>query len=344
MDAFAKPKLDDVAREAGVSTATVSRCLNEPGKVTAATRDRVMRAVEALGYTPNFGGRALASQKTSTVGAVLPTLDNAIFARGLQSFQETLSAAGVTLLVASSGYDADREDEQIRALIGRGADGILLIGTARRSAAYEFLKRARTPYVIAWSIGQAGETSVGFDNVGAAREMARRVITEGHRQIAMISGITHMNDRAAGRVEGVCQALREAGIDTADLVVDEVRYAFDEAGEALERLMSRNDPPTAIICGNDVLGVGAIARAKQLGLVVPRDLSITGFDDIDIASIVEPGLTTVHVPHRRMGTAAAETLLALIDGRPVSETVLLETTICERGSLGPAPAGNRPAP
>ena len=334
MDRPIKPKIEDVARAAKVSTATISRCLNDPQKVTAKTRERVLKAVDELGYTPNFGGRALASKRTNTIGAVIPTMDNAIFARGLQAFQETLSAAGVTLLVSSSGYDAEREADQIRALVGRGADGILLIGTARLDGSYEFLRRFGTPYVIAWSLAEPGDHAVGFDNCAAARKMAERVIAFGHRDIAMISGITAMNDRAASRVDGVRAALVAAGMDAAALPVEEVRYAFDQAGEAFDRLVARSVPPTAIICGNDVLGVGAIARAKARGLQVPRDVSITGFDDIDIASIVEPALTTVHVPHRRMGAAAAELLLAVIDGKPVDRHLVLETEIIERGSLG----------
>ena len=336
MDLPIRPKLEDVAKAAKVSTATVSRCLNDPQKVTTATRERVLDAVQRLGYTPNFGGRALASKRTNTIGAVIPTMDNAIFARGLQAFQEALSAAGVTLLVSSSGYDAEREADQIRALVGRGADGILLIGTARLPSCYEFLRRFGTPYVIAWSLAEPCDHAVGFDNLAAARKMTERVIALGHREIAMISGITAMNDRAASRVEGVRAALAAAGMNAAALPVEEVRYAFDEAGEAFDRLMSNRLPPTAVICGNDVLGVGGIARAKARGLQVPRDVSITGFDDIDIASIVEPALTTVHVPHRRMGAAAAELLLAIIDGKPVERHLVLETEIIERGSLGAA--------
>ncbi|MEN3794295.1 LacI family DNA-binding transcriptional regulator [Fulvimarina sp. MAC3] len=330
--------LEDVAKMAGVSTATVSRCLNEPGKVTEKTRERVMNAVDTLGYTPHFGAKALASRKTRTVGAVIPTMDNAIFARGLQAFQETLAASGVTLLVSSSGYDADREADQIRVLVTRGAEGILLIGAARLASAYEFLERSGTPYVIAWSLSNQQEPCVGFDNVGAAKAMAERVLSRGHREIAMISGITTMNDRAAGRVEGVRAALAEAGLDPAGLAVEEVRYAFDEAAAAFDRLMKRPPRPTAIICGNDVLGVGAISAAKRAGLRIPDDISITGFDDIDIAAHVEPGLTTVHVPHQRMGAGAAASLLALIEGKAPDGPRCIETAIVERGSLGPSPS------
>lgn len=323
----------DVARLAGVSTATVSRVLNYPDRVDRETRDRVFGVIETLGYTPNFGARALASKRTNTVGAVIPTMENAIFARGLQSFQETLSSSGTTLLVSSSGYDADREAEQIRALIGRGADGILLIGSARSLAAIDLLSKSRIPHVMAWSIGQSSDNYVGFDNVAAAADLARKVIGLGHTRIAMIAGITEMNDRAASRVAGVRAAIMEAGLNVAGLDIVEARYSFDAARVAFDRLMAAESPPTAVICGNDVLAVGAISQAKNRGLVVPDDVSITGFDDIDIASVVEPALTTVHVPHRRMGVAAAEILLAMIEGRAANFRQILKTHIVERKSL-----------
>ena len=125
------PTLEDVARRAGVSTATVSRCLNEPDRVRPATRARVDAAVNELGYTPHFGGRMLASNRTNTIGAVIPTMENAIFAAGVQALQDELARRGITLLVATSHYDMQREAEQIRVLLGRGVDGLVLIGEDR---------------------------------------------------------------------------------------------------------------------------------------------------------------------------------------------------------------------
>ncbi|MFQ3188097.1 MAG: LacI family transcriptional regulator, partial [Gammaproteobacteria bacterium] len=136
---------------AGVSTATVSRCFNSPDSVVKTTRERVLRIVEEIGYTPHFGGRALASNRSNTVGAIIPTMDNAIFARGIQAFQETLADNNVTLLIASSGYDPERELEQIRSLISQGADGLLLIGHARPENTYDFLQLRQIPYVVTWN-------------------------------------------------------------------------------------------------------------------------------------------------------------------------------------------------
>ena len=147
----ASPTLADVAKAAGVSTATISRALNEPDKVAQNTRERIEKVVEDLGYTPNFGGRVLASNRSNIVGAVIPTMANAMFASGLQVFQEVLSQSAYNLLVASSGYNAGTELQQIKSLVAQGADGLLLIGSARPDETTRFLKLRNIPYVIAWS-------------------------------------------------------------------------------------------------------------------------------------------------------------------------------------------------
>ena len=151
----------------------------------------------------------------------------------------------------------------------------------------------------------------------------------------MISGVTRGNDRAAERVEGVRGALAKAGIDQASLRLVEVHYSLDAAGRAIDTLLTDASPPTAVICGNDVLAAGAVLRAKEQGLQVPNDISIVGFDDIELASVIEPKLTTVHVPHRRMGTAAAECLLEMNARQQTVQGREFTTEIVERDSLGP---------
>lgn len=320
---------------AGVSTATVSRCFNAPDMVVDATREKVMRIVDELGYTPHFGGRALASNRSNTVGAVIPTMENAIFARGLQAFQETLADAGVTMLVASSGYDSEREFQQIRTLVSQGADGLLLIGSARPEKTYDFLQRRRIPFVITWNFhANSSCFNIGFNNRKAASLMAQRVIDYGHRDIGMITAPTDNNDRALDRVEGVRAAMELSGLSGKDLMIASTTYSLTNGGKAFERLMGCTPRPTAIICGNDVLGAGAISKAKEMGLKIPDDVSITGFDDIDLAQVVDPKLTTVHVPHRRMGVSAARLLLGILDGQTDCQSIELDTQLIMRESLG----------
>ncbi len=336
MDYKTKPSMDDVARLAGVSTATVSRSLNEPDRVKPVTLEAVRKAVDELGYTPHFAGRALASNKTNTIGAVIPTMDNAIFARGVQALQETLAEAGVTLLVATSGYNRARETEQIKTMLGRGIDGLMLIGEARPAETYALIKRHNVPVVLAWIFKPHSEfPCVGFDNRRAAADMTERVMDAGHRRIAMIAGISEDNDRAADRIAGVRDALNSRGLDLAPGHLIEVGYDLNEAEAAMETLMASTPRPSAIVCGNDVIAVGALMRARLAGLAVPGDVSVVGFDNIDLASVVEPPLTTVHVPHRRMGITAAELLLARCYRRENAASVAFETDIVMRDSLGP---------
>lgn len=332
------PTLQDVARRAQVSTATVSRCLNAPERVSEKTRERVMEAVRSLGYSPNFGAQALAAKRTNTMGAVIPTMENAIFASGLQAFQETLREKGVTLLVASSSYRPDIEEEQIRALVARGADGLLLIGARRDPEIYQFLARRGVPVVIAWSYDPAAPAPcVGFDNRAAMKALTQAVLAHGHRRLGVISAPTALNDRADDRVSGVRAALTEAGLDPDALAVIETPYGIDTGADAFRTLMKRDSRPTGVMCGNDVLAVGALKAAKQLGMRVPEDVSITGFDDIELARVAEPPLTTVHAPLRRMGAEAARIALAMARGESAPTGLQLTTELRLRGTLGPAP-------
>lgn len=329
------PTLADVARRANVSTATVSRCLNDPERVVGATRARVMQAVSELGYAPNFMARALAAKQTNTVGAVIPTMENAVFARGIQAFQEELVRHGKTLLIASSAYQADLEDEQVRALVARGADALLLIGYDRSPDLYDFLSKRTVPTLVAWSYEVGRDLpAIGFDNKAAMTELARLVIGHGHCAIACISAPTAFNDRARGRVEGIRAAMEEAGMEAADLTLVETPYGIANGEEAFRQVMAQAPETTAVMCVNDVLAIGALRAAREMGLEVPADVSITGFDDIDIAVLAEPALTTVHVPHREMGRRAAAMLIGMLRGNDSPESVELPTDIRLRRSLG----------
>jgi len=333
-----KPSIKDVARLAGVSTATVSRSLNEPRRVNQLTLESVRNAVDQLGYTPHFGGRALASNKSNTIGALIPTMDNAIFARGLQALQETLADAGITLLIATSGYDPEREYEQIQALLSRGVDGLMLIGIARPERTYALLDQQGIPVVIAWSYrADTKYPCVGFDNHAAAAELTNCVLEFGHCRVAMIAGVSQGNDRAADRIAGVRAVLASRGLSLTDNNLVEVAYNLEDAAAAMKTLMSRADRPTAVICGNDVLAAGALMHVKQAGLAVPGDVSVVGFDDIDLASVTDPPLTTVHVPHRRMGQATAELLLAMGSGTRNVASVKFQPQLIMRGSLDKPP-------
>lgn len=328
------PTLEDVAREAEVSTATVSRCLNSPDQVSQKTRDKVMKVVKEFGYTPNFGAQALAARRTNTFGAIIPTMSNAIFAAGLQAFQEELGKQGATLLLASSSYDPKQEEKQIRSLVSRGADGLLLIGTQRSDAIYSFLEDRQIPFVIAWSFDEHPKRScVGFDNFAASYELAKRAIEFGHKKFGIISSHTKSNDRAQARILGIQKALSEHDIELAQSHLIECEYSIGNGSWAFEKLVSSSEKPSVIMCGNDVLAAGAIKQAHKMGLAVPGNISITGFDDIELASVMEPEMTTVHVPHKTMGRMAAEILLKKTEDASFHSNIKLDTRLVEGASL-----------
>jgi LacI family transcriptional regulator len=314
----------------------VSRAINFPDQVAEATRRKVNAAIAELGYSPNFGARVMAARRTNTIGAIIPTMENAIFARGLQAFQEELRRNGFTMLVASTAYQPTTEEEQIRSLVARGADALLLIGYHRDPAVYAFLDAQDVPVLLTWAFDpDADRPSVGFDNRAAMQAMAAEVIALGHRRLAFISAATAQNDRAAARRDGIKSAMTEAGLDKDDLRFVETTYGIDEGAKAFEEVMAFTPRPTAVFCGNDVLAVGALRRARELGIAIPDDVSIIGFDDIELAQVAYPALTTVHVPHREMGRRAGQALAQRLRNGVALKPVELLTRLVFRDTLAP---------
>ncbi len=330
------PTLADVARRARVSSATVSRALNRPDTVSAALRERVGAAVATLGYLPHAGARALMLRRSGTVGAVFPTIDNAIFATAIEALQRRLARADVQLLLATSGYDPANEMRQSINLVTRGADGLALCGHSQAPELLRFLQQRRVPCVhVMVHDASSDSISVGFDNAAATRQVVRYLLDLGHRRIAMLAGITRDNDRALQRVAGVQGALAAAGIALASAQLVERRYALAEARSGFRELFARPPAPTALICGNDVLAFGALLEAQASGLQVPRDLSIVGFDDLEMARHLHPPLTTVQVPTERMWATAADRLLAALRGEPALPNSEIDVALVVRGSTGP---------
>jgi LacI family transcriptional regulator len=331
----AAPTLDDVARLAGVSRATASRALATPGNVKPQARAAVAKAVASLGYVRHAAARALAMQKSFLVGAIVPTLDNPIFARCLDALQRRLNEAGFTLLVATSGYAAVEELKSIHTLLERGVAGLMLVGRSRADATYALLERKQVRYCLTWSTDAApSQICIGFDNGRAATQILNYLWDLGHRRFGMIAGITADNDRAAERLAAIQAALHARG---GTLLATERRYAITESQDAVRFLLDRPDRPTALICGNDVQALGAMAGCAAIGLRVPRDVSITGFDDMDFARCTSPSLTTIHVDAAQIGDYAAQRLVAMIEGKATPGSVQLPLDLIVRGSTAPPP-------
>ena len=314
----------------------MSRALTLPHKVKPLTLSRVQQAAQTLGYVAHGAARALASRRTHTIGAVIPTLDNAIFANTTHALQRTLDEAGYTLLLASHEFDPEVEARVTRALIERGIDALVLLGTTHHPSVFRMIEAHRMPYVLTWALDPAGRhPCVGFDNRAAATRLANYLLDIGHREFAMISGITANNERARERLEGVRGALAARGARLPAGRVVEKAFTLNAGREGLREVIRGTRAPSAVICGNDVLAIGAIAECNARGLAVPQQVSITGFDDMEIASLISPGLTTVHFPTAELGVYAANHLLMRLAGKSVEFRCELPVELVVRGTTAP---------
>ena len=330
-------KLSDVARAAGVSLATASRALAEAELVHPETRERVRDAVALLGYVPHGAARALASRRSRTVAAVIPTLDNPVFSASTQALQRRLAQDGYTLLLASHEYDLAAEARMVQALIERGVDGMVLVGLDHDPEVHRLLAQAGIPYELSWVIDAGGfHHSLGFSNRRAAAAVAQHLLDLGHRELAVVSGYTANNDRARERVAGVREALEAHGIALAPGLVLETSFSIPSGRQALVRLLDTGKRFTAVACGNDILALGVLIEAAARGIKVPRQLSVAGFDDIDLAAEFTPALTTVRLPVADIGRLAAERMLARLNGEEVPRVAEVRVEIVVRTSTGAA--------
>ncbi len=333
------PTVDDVARAAGVSTATVSRALNRPDSVRPALRGRVLAAVQRLGYVANAGARAMSLRRSGTVGVVVPTVDNAIFARGLQVFQQRMARAGQVVLLAFSDYDAAQEQTQALALLARGVDALALTGISQRPELLDRLAQRGLPWVHLLSFpAPPGAACFGIRNAASMARAVHFLIDLGHRRIAMLAGLSADNDRAAARIDGVRQCLADAGLQLPADALIEAPYTLQAARDGTRALLAAAVPPTALVCGNDVLAWGALLECQARGIAVPGELSIVGFDDLEMCRHGNPALTTMHVPTEQMWQLGAQYLLDRLDGRIDAPLQLeLAAELMVRGSTGPPP-------
>lgn len=331
------PTIKEVASQAGVSIATVSRVINRPETVGKAAKVRVRDAIASLGYVPDRAARSLASGRFNAVGAIVPTIDNAIFAKGIQSLQSRLNEYGYGLLLASTEYEDDRELLALQSLIEHGVDGIVLVGTAHSPGVVRLLERRKVPYVNTWSYDRSlAAPCIGFDNRLAMERLTHYLADLGHTRFAMIAGVTRNNDRAAERVAGVANALRARGLALPSEWLIERAYTIADGRQATAKLLACARRPTALICGNDILAFGALFESQARGLHVPTQISITGFDDVDLASQVSPALTTMRVPATEMGRSAADYLLRRQAGRTTDDGIELQAELIVRASTAPA--------
>lgn len=328
--------INDVARAAGVSVATVSRAINATARVSPEVKRRVEEAVAALGYIPAHAAQVLSRQRNNTLAAIVPTLDYSIFARKIDAFQRRAEERGYNILIAISGFDSRIELEKCSRLIRSGAEGFLLEGRLHSDELYSLLASRKLPYVNT-SVYEPGSAhpSIGFDNRAVAAVAAEHLLELGHRRFAVISGKTAMNDRAADQVEGIRSRLSREGIELPGHMTIECGFALAEARQAFRRLVSFQEPPTAIICTHDQLAFGCILEAANTGVDIPGDVSVMGFDDLKWASNLMPSLTTMYVPTAEIGNAAADFLIDRLEGADVPAATEFSAHLIQRESTSP---------
>jgi LacI family transcriptional regulator len=333
-------RLADVARYAGVSTASVSRAINAPELVSLELRQRVQHAAQVLNWVPNGAAKALASLQSRTIGAVIPTLGHQNFATLIEALQQELAQANYTLVLGCVESSAqDLRVQLARKMVERGVDCLVLVGEAQPAPLFELLKTQRIPYVITYTSGKlAGNNCIGFDNYSAAARITRHLLDLGHRQFAMIAASPEGNDRIQQRIAGTKDTLAQAGLGIRPQHFAEVDSSRRvESGRAALRqiLMQGEERPTALVCSNDYIATGALIEAAAMKVDVPRDLSVTGFDDIDLSAHLVPALTTVRVPAREMGEEIARYVIRLLDKGSAELPRPLEADLVVRDSTAP---------
>lgn len=325
----------DVARQAGVSVATVSRVLNDSGPVNAETRRRIRDAARDLRYAPNSAARSLSTRRTATLGVVLPDLHGEFFSEVIRGLDQTAQRHQYHLLVSSSHNDRAEVEAAIRVMRGR-VDGLVLMSPDVDADALVAELPDGLPVVL---LNCAARTerfdALDLDNFGGARSVVAHLLALGHRRIAHIRGPARNHD-ADERLRGYRAALHDAGV-APDPALELPGDFSDATGYALAHaLLTAAARPTAIFAANDSMAIGALGAARDAGLRVPEDVAVVGFDDVPIARYMSPPLTTVHVGIHALGAEAAATLIAALadPDRHRPRRVVRPTTLVVRDSCG----------
>ena len=322
-----------VAERAGVSTATISRALRFPELVTEETRERVMAAVEELGYRPNVAARNLRMRRAHAVIVLVPTITNPFFAPIIRSAERVAAARGYSVLLGETDED-DRKEKQLAQLALNGqVDGILQLG-GRWPSSYPITQESRTRFVNACELfDDPVVSSVALDNVAAAEAMTEYLIGLGHSAIGIVAG-PGASRLTRDRLIGVERALARIGVRPASVLTGD--YSMQSGADAADRLSALPESPTVVFCFNDEMALGVMHRLAAIGLRIPEDIGVCGFDDIDVARFCAPGLTTMAQPKERIGERAMEILLDSIEGKQDGWTSnVFAAKLVERASVLP---------
>lgn len=340
---MSQASIKDVAKLAGVSIATVSRCVNNPGVVKADTLKRVQSAIEAVNYSPSTLARDFRSGRTRSILVVIPSIGDPFFAKIMQGIKEVTAEASYSILVREYTGNQLEQTEFYELLQSTHTDGVILLASLS-PVATEFIhsKQRRVPIVIGCEVVSAelsGLPCVHVDNVKAAQQATEHLLSLGHERIAFISG--HENSLlTADRQRGFIEAMQYAGLDVSDERLRFGNMSLDGAADATQALMTLPTPPTAIFCANDEMALGCLAKLQEMGLAVPADVSVIGFDNIRYSAFSTPPLTTIEQPASVIGQRTALRLLAEINGESTTSNVdaieLIKHRLIERSSTATA--------
>jgi LacI family transcriptional regulator len=329
------PTILDVARAAGVSTATVSRAMN--GRVVSpAARAKVEEAVERLGYRPNSVARGLATGRSGVIGVIVPDVAGPLYAQMARGIEDVTEPLGLQFFLLTDNRSAELERQALRTLLERQVDGVILIGSRLPADELEELVGTRTGAVLVEREAPLDPfTSISLDNEGGAYAATEHLIERGHRRIAHVTGLRKAGER---RLSGYLRALEDAGLPSGPLIDGD----FTEASGVVAAQGLRALPDvTAVFCANDRIALGLVSALLAEGWRLPDELSIIGFDDLPFSAYLSPSLTTVRQDARAMGRLAAQRVVAAMSGSAEPSAALVPTSLVVRASVAPGPAAAR---
>jgi LacI family gluconate utilization system Gnt-I transcriptional repressor len=316
-------RLVDVARLAGVAPITVSRALREPEKVSVDTLDRVRAAVAETGYVPDLVASSLTSRSSRLIGVIIPTVTASIYAETVGAVSDALRDKRFQSLLGNSGYDLAEEEQLVAAFLGRRADGVILSNVLHTPGTHRLLRAARIPVV---ETGNLTETPidmvVGFSNYDAAFDMMRHLAERGYRRIGFIGAVSADNPQASDRQRAYRDAVTHFGLARDASLVVECPPSIEEGSRALFALVERHPQMDAVFAAGEVWAAGASLECQRQGWQVPGRIAIGGFNDAELATLLNPPLTTVRVPRYEIGRRAVELILDRLAGSPIPEKIV----------------------
>ncbi|MBX9973367.1 catabolite control protein A [Bacillus sp. CMF12] len=324
----------DVAREANVSMATVSRVVNGNPNVKPATRKKVMEVIDRLGYRPNAVARGLASKKTTTVGVIIPDISSTFFAELARGIEDIATMYKYNIILSNSDQNIEKELHLLNTMLGKQVDGIVFMGGNITSEHVEEFEKSPVPIVLAGSIEETGKIpSVNINYEQAAFDVTKSFIEKGHKDAAIVVGPLREPINQEKKLAGYKRALEEAEVPFRDELVVEGDYTYDSGIEAFEKLLEADPRPTAIFAGSDEMALGIVHGAEDKGYNIPKDFEVISSDNTRLALMVRPQLTSVVQPLYDIGAVAMRLLTKLMNKESVDEQiVVLPHRIEERSS------------